>query len=45
MKKPSFTRISSFQVDNATAFIARRRNGKELVDFLEDFSRDSGLFE
>ena len=45
VKKPSFTRISRFQVDNATAFIARRRNGKELVDFLEDFSRDSGLFE
>jgi hypothetical protein len=44
VKKPSFTRISSFQVDNATAFMARRRNGKELVNFLEDFSRDRSLF-
>ena len=44
VKKASFRRISRFQVDNATAFIARRRNGKELVDFLEDFSRDRSLF-
>lgn len=44
VKRPSFTRIRSFQVDNATAFIARRRTGKELVDSLEDSLRDVSIF-
>jgi len=40
VKKASFRKISRFQVDNTTAFIARRRNGKELEALLEDIEQD-----
>jgi len=39
VKKPSFRQTSRFQVDNATAFIARRRTEEEKEGLLEELRR------
>jgi len=39
VKKPSFRQTSRFQVDNATAFIARRRTEEGKEGLLEELRR------